>query len=115
MASRRLLSCLQTVGTNTVAVADASRTFVEIQKPCRRASRRSSGDQSIFIKASIESIQKHLIEGSILAAIVVVYFSLEFSFHRYCGTRHPDVVDCHVWLDGGDGFTLTRSPCYRSR
>jgi HAE1 family hydrophobic/amphiphilic exporter-1 len=32
------------------------------------------GDQSIFIKAALESIERHLVEGGLLAAIVVFIF-----------------------------------------
>src|SRR5215475_7459094 len=61
-------------GQNTVAVADAVKErLVEISKTLPPGFKTEVvGDQSIFIKASIESIQTHLIEGSILAAIVVL-------------------------------------------
>src|SRR3989442_1459116 len=55
-------------GQNTVAVADAVKErLFEIQKTLPPGFKTQVvGDQSIFIKASIESIQKHLIQGSIL-------------------------------------------------
>src|SRR5881394_2023183 len=67
-------------GQNTVAVADAVKErLTEIQKTLPPGFKTEVvGDQSIFIKASIESIQKHLIEGSILAAIVVFLFLWSF-------------------------------------
>src|SRR5712691_113154 len=63
-------------GQNTVAVADAvKQRLAEIQKTLPPGFKSVVvGDQSIFIKASIESIQRHLIEGSIMAAIVVFLF-----------------------------------------
>ena len=67
-------------GQNTVAVADAVKErLLEIQKTLPPGFKTQVvGDQSIFIKASIESIQKHLVEGSILAAIVVFLFLWSF-------------------------------------
>ena len=67
-------------GQNTVAVADAVKERLkEIQKTLPPGFKTEVvGDQSIFIKASIESIQTHLIEGSILAAIVVFLFLWSF-------------------------------------
>src|SRR5438128_3380034 len=67
-------------GQNTVAVADAVKERLkEIQRTLPQGFKTEVvGDQSIFIKASIESIQKHLIEGSILAAIVVFLFLWSF-------------------------------------
>src|SRR6185369_15864786 len=63
-------------GQNTVAVADAvKQRLAEIEKTLPPGFRTQVvGDQTIFIKASIEAIQTHLIEGSILAAIVVFLF-----------------------------------------
>src|SRR6266403_576287 len=67
-------------GQNTVAVADAVKERLqELQKTLPPGFHtKIVGDQSIFIKASIESIQRHLIEGSILAAIVVFLFLWSF-------------------------------------
>ena len=63
-----------------MAVADAVKErLLEIQRTLPPGFKTQVvGDQSIFIKASIESIQKHLIEGSILAAIVVFIFLWSF-------------------------------------
>src|SRR6266403_1691694 len=67
-------------GQNTVAVADAVKERLqELQKTLPPGFQtKIVGDQSIFIKASIEAIQTHLIEGSILAAIVVFLFLWSF-------------------------------------
>ena len=63
-------------GQNTVAVADAIKARLDELKTTLPSGFTTQivGDQSIFIKASIEAIQEHLILGSILAAIVVFLF-----------------------------------------
>src|SRR5215213_1435693 len=63
-------------GQNTVAVADAVKERLTEIKPTLPPGFNTEivGDQSIFIKASLESIQTHLVEGGILAAIVVFIF-----------------------------------------
>src|SRR5678809_458377 len=68
-------------GQNTVAVADAVKERLrEISKTLPPGFKTEVvGDQSIFIKASIEAIQTHLIEGSILAAIVVFVFPVSYT------------------------------------
>ena len=63
-------------GENTVATADEVRDRLEtIRKGLPKDVKAEIlGDQSIFIKASVESIKKHLIEGSIFAAIIIFVF-----------------------------------------
>jgi len=63
-------------GQNTVAVADdVKERLAEIAPTLPRdVKTKIVGDQTIFIKAALHSIQLHLIEGSILAAIVVFVF-----------------------------------------
>src|SRR6266516_865916 len=58
-------------GQNTVAVADAVKERLSEIAPTlpRDIKTQLVGDQTIFIKASLDAIQLHLIEGSILAAI----------------------------------------------
>ena len=72
------------------------------------------GDQSIFIKASIDAIQTHLIEGSILAAIVVFVFLVEFSFDAHRRSRDSDFDYRDVRFDGRDGlYAQSTSRCSR--
>jgi HAE1 family hydrophobic/amphiphilic exporter-1 len=63
-------------GQNTVAVADAVKErLAEIQPTLPPGVRTQIvGDQSIFIKAAVESIQTHLVEGGLMAALVVFVF-----------------------------------------
>ncbi len=64
------------------------------------------GDQSVFIKASIESIQTHLIEGSILAAIVVFIFLWSFRSTLIAATAIPTSLIATFGLMAALGFTL---------
>ncbi len=63
-------------GQNTVAVADAVKARLKELAPTLPKDFRTQivGDQSTFIKASLESIERHLVEGGLLAAIVVFFF-----------------------------------------
>ena len=97
-------------GQNTVAVAD------EVKARLKEISRRLPpgfktevvGDQSIFIKASIEAIQTHLIEGSILAAIVVFVFLWSFRSTVIAGLAIPTSLIATFGLMAAMGFTLNQ-------
>ncbi len=67
-------------GTNTVATAEAVKARLkEIQNTLPGGYRiQILADNSLFIRAAVESIETHLIEGSILAAIVVFVFLWNF-------------------------------------
>jgi len=97
-------------GQNTVAIADAVKArLAEIQKTLPPGFRTQVvGDQSIFIKASIESIQKHLIEGSILAAIVVFLFLWSFRSTVIAALAIPTSLVATFGLMAAMGFTLNQ-------
>ncbi len=63
-------------GTNTVKIIEAVKTrLAEIQKTLPPGvTVRIIRDQSVFINASIASLQEHLLFGSLLAALVVLLF-----------------------------------------
>jgi HAE1 family hydrophobic/amphiphilic exporter-1 len=67
-------------GTNTVATAEAVKARLkEVQSTLPGGYRiQILADNSLFIRAAVESIETHLIEGSILAAIVVFVFLWNF-------------------------------------
>jgi len=94
-------------GQNTVAVADAvKQRLQELQVTLPPGFRTQVvGDQSIFIKASIEAIQKHLIEGSILAAIVVFVFLWSFRSTLIAGLAIPTSLIATFGLMNAMGFT----------
>ncbi|MEP6818257.1 MAG: efflux RND transporter permease subunit [bacterium] len=97
-------------GQNTVAVADAVKErLAEIQRTLPPGFKTEVvGDQSIFIKASIESIQKHLIEGSILAAIVVFIFLWSFRSTLIAALAIPTSLIATFGLMAAMGFTLNQ-------
>jgi HAE1 family hydrophobic/amphiphilic exporter-1 len=97
-------------GQNTVAIADAVKArLLEIQKTLPPGFHTQVvGDQSIFIKASIESIQRHLIEGSILAAIVVFLFLWSFRSTVIAALAIPTSLVATFGLMAAMGFTLNQ-------
>src|ERR671938_622216 len=97
-------------GQNTVAVADAVKERLqEISRTLPPGFKTEVvGDQSIFIKASIESMQTHLIEGSILAAIVVFVFLWSFRSTVIAGLAIPTSLVATFGLMAVMGFTLNQ-------
>ena len=102
-------------GQNTVAVADAVKERLkEISKTLPPGFKTEVvGDKSIFIKASIEAIQTHLIDGSILAAIVVFVFLWSFRSTFIAGLAIPTSMISTFGLMAAMGYTLNRSRCSR--
>src|SRR6478609_8342557 len=97
-------------GQNTVAIADAVKERLkEIAATLPPGFKTEVvGDQSIFIKASIEAIQTHLIEGSILAAIVVFIFLWSFRSTVIAGLAIPTSLIATFGLMAAMGFTLNQ-------
>jgi HAE1 family hydrophobic/amphiphilic exporter-1 len=97
-------------GQNTVAVADSVKQRLAEIEPSLPAGFKTQvvGDQSIFIKASIESIQTHLIEGSILAAIVVFIFLWSFRSTLIAALAIPTSLIATFGLMAAMGFTLNQ-------
>jgi hydrophobe/amphiphile efflux-1 (HAE1) family protein len=95
-------------GQNTVAIADAVKERLrEVEKTLPPGFKTQVvGDQSIFIKASIEAIQTHLIEGSILAAIVVFIFLWSFRSTIIAALAIPTSLIATFGLMALMGFTL---------
>lgn len=97
-------------GQNTVAVADAVKQRLQEIAPALPAGFKTQvvGDQSIFIKASIEAIQTHLIEGSILAAIVVFIFLWSLRSTLIAALAIPTSLIATFGLMAAMGFTLNQ-------
>src|SRR6266851_1781137 len=97
-------------GQNTVAVADDVKERlkqVEAGLP-RDVKTQIVGDQTIFIKAALHSIQLHLIEGSILAAIVVFVFLWNFRATFIAAIAIPTSIIATFGLMAAMGFTLNQ-------
>src|SRR6266478_7343289 len=97
-------------GQNAVAVADSVKARLrEIAGTLPRGFKTEVvGDQSIFIKASIEAIQTHLIEGTILAAIVVFIFLWSFRSTLIAALAIPTSIIATFGLMAAMGFTLNQ-------
>jgi HAE1 family hydrophobic/amphiphilic exporter-1 len=95
-------------GTNTVAVADEIKARLKEIEPTLPANVRTQiiGDSSIFIKAAVRSIQTHLIEGSILAAIVVFVFLWNFRSTLIAGLAIPTSIIATFGMMAALGYTL---------
>jgi hydrophobic/amphiphilic exporter-1 (mainly G- bacteria), HAE1 family len=97
-------------GQNTVAVADDVKArLAEIASTLPRdVKTQIVGDQTIFIKAALHSIQLHLIEGSILAAIVVFVFLWNFRATIIAAIAIPTSIIATFGLMAAMGFTLNQ-------
>src|SRR5437667_1005323 len=97
-------------GQNTVAVADTVKARLEEIVPTLPQGFKTQvvGDQSIFIKASLEAIEAHLIEGGILAATVVFIFLWSFRSTVIAGLAIPTSIIATFGLMAAMGYTLNR-------
>jgi HAE1 family hydrophobic/amphiphilic exporter-1 len=97
-------------GQNTVAVADAVKERLEELKATlpRDVKTQIVGDQTIFIKAALHSINLHLVEGSILAAIVVFVFLWNFRATFIAAIAIPTSIIATFGLMAAMGFTLNQ-------
>src|SRR5687767_223130 len=97
-------------GQNTVAVGDAVKERLAEIAPTLPPGVKAEvvGDQSIFIKASLKAIQTHLIEGSILAAIVVFIFLWSVRSTFIAALAIPTSIVATFGLVAAMGFTLNQ-------
>src|SRR2546421_3051003 len=95
-------------GQNTVAVADAIKERLAEIMPTLPPGFKTEivGDQSTFIKASLDSIERHLVEGGILAAIVVFIFLWSFRSTFIAAIAIPTSIIATFGLMAAMGFTL---------
>lgn len=97
-------------GQNTVAVADAvKQRLQEIQQGLPRGFRTQIvGDQSVFIKNSLESIRTHLIEGGFLAALVVFLFLSNIRSTVIAAIAIPTSIIATFGLMAAAGYTMNQ-------
>jgi hydrophobe/amphiphile efflux-1 (HAE1) family protein len=97
-------------GQNTVAVADAVKErLAEIQPTLPKDIKTQIvGDQSIFIKAALHSIETHLVEGGLLAAIVVFLFLWNFRSTIIAAIAIPTSIITTFGLMAAMGYTLNQ-------
>jgi HAE1 family hydrophobic/amphiphilic exporter-1 len=97
-------------GQNTVAVADAVKERLAEIRPTLPTDVKTEivGDQSIFIKAAVSSIETHLVEGGILAAIVVFLFLWNVRSTFIAAIAIPTSIIATFGLMAAMGYTLNQ-------
>src|ERR671938_1973306 len=98
-------------GQNTGLVADAVKERLkELQPALEKKGVRTQivGDQSIFIKAAVESIEHHLVEGGLLAALVVFLFLWNFRSTFIAAIAIPTSIVATFALMAAMGYTLNQ-------
>jgi HAE1 family hydrophobic/amphiphilic exporter-1 len=97
-------------GQNTVAVADAVKERLNEIAPTLPPGFKTEivGDQSLFIKASLESIETHLVEGGILAALVVFIFLWSIRSTFIAAIAIPTSIIATFGLMAAMGYTLNQ-------
>ena len=98
-------------GQNTVLVADAVKERLkELQPALEKKGVRTQivGDQSIFIKAAVESIETHLVEGGLLAALVVFLFLWNIRSTIIAAIAIPTSIIATFGLMAAMGYTLNQ-------
>ena len=98
-------------GQNSVEVSDAVKERLrELEPGLLRKGVRTQivGDQSIFIKAAVESIQTHLIEGGLLAALVVFLFLWNLRTTMIAAIAIPTSIIATFGLMAAMDYTLNQ-------
>ena len=103
-----MLTVRRQSGTNTVQVVDAVKARLSEVAPLAPAGYqiRVVRDLSEFIKASIESVEEHLVLGSILAAAVVLVFLWNWRSTLIAAIAIPTSIIATFGLIWYQGFTL---------
>jgi hydrophobic/amphiphilic exporter-1 (mainly G- bacteria), HAE1 family len=103
-----MLTVRRQSGTNTVQVVDAVKERLAEVAPLAPAGYqiRVVRDLSEFIKASIESVEEHLVLGSILAAAVVLVFLWNWRSTFIAEVAIPNSIVATFGLIWYQGFTL---------
>src|SRR6187549_1930154 len=103
-----LLTIRRQSGTNTVQVVDAVKERLSDLKAVTPAGYdiRVVRDLSDFIKASIHSVEEHLIIGSILSALVVLVFLWNWRSTLIAAIAIPTSIIATFGLIWFQGFTL---------
>ncbi|HEX8721383.1 MAG TPA: efflux RND transporter permease subunit [Pyrinomonadaceae bacterium] len=98
-------------GQNTVSVADAVKERLrELEPGLTKKGVRTQivGDQSVFIKAALKSIETHLVEGGLLAALVVFLFLWNVRSTFIAAIAIPTSIVATFALMAAMGYTLNQ-------
>jgi HAE1 family hydrophobic/amphiphilic exporter-1 len=97
-------------GENTVATSDeVKQRLKEIGATLPKdVHTEIVSDQSVFIKASVENIKRHLIEGSFFAAIIIFLFLANIRTTLIAAVAIPTSIISTFALMAAMGFTLNQ-------
>jgi HAE1 family hydrophobic/amphiphilic exporter-1 len=98
-------------GQNTVQVAEAVKERLKELEPVlqkRGVRTQIVGDQSVFIKSAVDAIKTHLIEGGLLAALVVFLFLWNFRSTLIAAVAIPTSIIATFGLMAAMGYTLNQ-------
>src|SRR5215212_734895 len=98
-------------GQNTVQVADAVKERLKELKPSldkKGIRTQIVGDQSVFIKAAVDAIKTHLVEGGLLAALVVFLFLWNVRSTMIAAVAIPTSIIATFGLMAAMGYTLNQ-------
>jgi hydrophobic/amphiphilic exporter-1 (mainly G- bacteria), HAE1 family len=97
-------------GQNTVAVSDEVKQKLEdISKTLPKDVKiQLLADTSIFIRKAVSALESHLIEGSILASIVIFFFLSNIRTTLIAAVAIPTSIISTFGLMGAIGFTLNQ-------
>jgi hydrophobic/amphiphilic exporter-1 (mainly G- bacteria), HAE1 family len=103
-----VLSIRKQSGENTLAVADAVKARLESVRQLLPAGYKLEvvRDNSAVIKTSADAVKSHLIEGSVLAAIVVLFFLGNLRATFIAALAIPTSIIATFGLMWAQGFTL---------
>jgi HAE1 family hydrophobic/amphiphilic exporter-1 len=97
-------------GENTVTTAnEVKRRLQEISATLPKdVHAQVISDQSVFIQAAVDSIQHHLVEGSILAALIIFLFLANIRTTLIAAIAIPTSIISAFGLMAAMGFTLNQ-------
>ncbi len=97
-------------GTNTVNTAhEVKARLAELQKTLPQDIKiQLVNDQSVFIEAAVRTIQHHLIEGSLFAALIIFVFLANWRTTLIAAIAIPTSIVSTFALMGAMGFTLNQ-------
>jgi hydrophobic/amphiphilic exporter-1 (mainly G- bacteria), HAE1 family len=103
-----VLSVRKQSGENTLAVAEAVQQRVDNLKKLLPAGYKLENvrDNSTVIKTSADAVKSHLVEGSFLAALVVLFFLGNFRATLIAALAIPTSIISTFGLMWAQGFTL---------
>jgi len=98
-------------GQNTVQVAESVKERLrELEPALQKKGVRTQivGDQSVFIRAAVDSIKTHLVEGGLLAALVVFLFLWNVRSTLIAAVAIPTSIVATFGLMAAMGYTLNQ-------